>query len=527
MAAKAVVSPTSESYSNVVSDNSRDASKASTPDWDAGVVAKDERGSHNPSSSSVSKSPSVDEKHFSEALDLEGEGSSSEFPLGAYRSQPRPLLDPKDQESDESANWGEAEVLNYFKAQKWWSPGIEEAGKEGAASGFTSFTADDFEEYPVRPSDDFIHQSQVESDMFQPYAARSPLVLSKLGIDSERSPKQSVLESSMKGADDRLPGLGINTDDIPKSKEIGLEDRDWNDEDDLLIEKSGSPDDFGLEFSPGARMSSPGGRGVIDPSPGGRSSRGAGNRRADRNTNNNSSSLGPGSKASATGNGLAPGGSSSGLPPISRSDLPWSIGDTKDSVAGLGGFDLDMGSGGKGLWDNTSWGNPSNSSSFMASAFAAANSIASEPESKPAALDPLGSMKETSFPSALQTLDDAMKSKDEALFGSSDENNGIGDGKFFCLLCYAAFRTAGDLFAHCSTASTHQELAALDTGAEMVWQHVPPPPKQGNIPIPKVCNRLVQCSSQLPKTSHKLPDLVRSLLLCGKIMVCVYMIFSS
>lgn len=493
----AVVGPASESYSNVVSDSSHNAS---APDLDA---AKAGKYKHDPSSSFASGSQSVDEKHFLEVLDLKGEGDSSEFPLGAYRS---PRLESKDQESGDSANWGEAEVLNYFKAQKWWSPGVEEMDRDaskgtsgGAVSGLnTSFTVDDFEEYPVRPSDDFIHQSQVESDLFQPYAAssRNPLVLSKLiGIDSERSPKQSGLDSSLRGTSDLLAGLGVSADTIPKSKEIGLEDRDWNDEDDILIEKSGSPEDFGMDLSAEGQISSPGGRGVIDPSPGRRSSRGVGNGGTDENTNNSSlapsSGKAPGqgvgaSGKASTGNGLAPG---SGLPP--HNDLPWSIGDNKDSIAGLSGFGLDVSSG-RGLWDNTSWGN-SSTNSFMASAFAAANSIVSDSENKPA-LDPLGNAKGISFPSALQTLDDTMKLNDKAPFGSSDqsENNGIGEGKFFCLLCYAAFRTAGELFVHCSTTSSHQELAALDTGAERVWQYAPPPPKQGNTPIPKVCNRLVQ-----------------------------------
>lgn len=519
-------SQTSEYYSNVVVDSSCDTSKTSTPDWDAGVAAKvgkKYKQAHD-GTSSERDAQEVDEKHFTEALDLKSEGVTSEFPLGSYRSQPRPPLDPNSQskphpsqESGDFANWDEPDVLDYFKglnSEKWWSPGVEEidhgskdmTGNDVSAHN-TSYAMDEYEEYPLRPNDAFIHQSQVENDPFQPYASsKSPRLLPGLvALDNERSPMHERspmllgLKSSVKRDSEKLPGLGIDSQQIPKSREIGLEERDWEAADDAMIEDSGdlSPEARRVVMSPGGRRSrgvdlSPGGRRSrwVDLSPGGRSSRGPGVRSRGADGNND---LAPGSGNAPASNNKPPAGivlaPGSGLLSNSMvSDSKLKADTFVGELAGASRFGLEMNSGG-GLWDNTSWG-----TSFMASAFVVANDI---PSSSDRSLDPVGNVRDGPFPAALQSRDaltSGIKPKDTASLGSgaqvvTDTDNGIGDGKFFCLLCYFAFKTAGDLFAHCSTVTAHQEIAALDAGAEKVWQYAPPPPREGNITIPGVCSR--------------------------------------
>jgi hypothetical protein len=474
----------SEFYSKAVAAGNRTNNASGTTsvsNWD------NYQPTESPGSSEVG-AKGMDER-FSAEQDPKSEGG---MPLGSYRSHPRPPAEP--QESSDATNWEEAEVLNFFKSNKWWSPGVEEledgSSREEMPSSRnaynTSYSVDDGEEYPLRPSDDFVHQSQVDNDPFQPYASsRSPMLLP--GIVALESPRQPNLKSgSIKGDLGKLPGLDIGLGGIPKSREIGLEDRDWEDADDVLIEKSGgpSPEDGGLELSPGYLRSV----GVADIRNGSRVSD-AGN------------NLAPGSgKGVATGsNDLAPGGGGGGGGGTALGHkLPWSTGDGElkedtfaDQLAGIGRF----GVGGGGLWDNTSWGTNHTSNSFMASAFAAAaNPITSSPDRKHGSLQ---FPKDNSFPSTPQSLNNtltpgAVKSRDTTLYRSGDQVVAdIGDRKFFCLLCYLAFKTAGDLFQHCATL-THQEIAALDTGAERVWQYAPPPPKEGSTPVPKVCVRLVE-----------------------------------
>ena len=64
---------------------------------------------------------------------------------------------------------------------------------------------------------------------------------------------------------------------------------------------------------------------------------------------------------------------------------------------------------------------------------------------------------------------------------SSDEiNNDVMDESFCCLLCYTAYNTASELASHSTSDIGHLELALLDSGADKIWQYPPPPPQKSS-----------------------------------------------
>lgn len=548
------VSPTSDYFSSsVVMDPPRDSS---LPDSDTDIHLESENHSTDtgansiPGTDAAQSSSEADhqvssEKHFREALDLTETAASSEFPLGSYRSQPRPpqqdprgvyptLIAPHTQFNDpfyssvlqkevpastsgdliglnfsgiapsfensfglspvnalfapligggrdsnlnqvrreeESDSWSEAKKQYGIVESEYaelnsdtvWSRAVggkqsidEQLSSKGTPSSnrlkFTgvssldsSYLMDDEEEddeFPLRPSDEFVHQSQIENDAFQPYSGATPLL--------------PIISGNV--GDGGEGGMGI-----PRVREIGLHGKNWSKEDGELARRDGSKksrdksaktnalnfvQEDGLLFSGG--------------------------------DNNNGSKPAPGSVSSlpwsASASDLVDVGVSSGVSNVTNPSM----------------YGLELNGRGRDLPNIWGAGNELGAT-MMASAFS--SSVSSK-------LEPRG-VQEGTFRAALPSLasrgppgggnPEAIDEMD--IFGGDDQtttirNNGVQDGgKFSCLLCYVAYDTARELGSHTANSAEHLERAMLDSGAERAWQYAPPPPRKLNASVLQACSK--------------------------------------
>ena len=419
---------------------------------------------------------------------------------------PRGLLHHRHRhhQEDPLGGWG-VTPPNYSKAAKWWSPGIEDAGRLATEANFAmsspATTAHmlgyDEDVFPLRPTEDFVHQSQVENDPFQPYAspAKSPILLHNSSFSSE----------------------GISK----SSKEIGLEERDWREEDDVDIEEGGGGGGVGVALSPPATSArvtrssrlgvmslfrdrnasnkdglAPGsgsGGGVVVV--GGSGGTGGGSSNSNKKMSRSSGSGGskaPGTSVLASSDSNSVGGGGGGVRhPNSIVSGQSNIAAPLDDSAIAGATN-----GGSGLWDSTSWGGYPSHSFMVTSAFAprpGETFATSTPHLEPMRQEDL--LPSLQLPPPPKPIED-QKTGLSSIFGSSSPTitrgggrSGIVEGEFFCLLCYCGFKTAEDLFSHCSSDPSHQERTMLDVGAEKIWQCPPPPPHRPTSSSLHLCSR--------------------------------------
>lgn len=312
--------------------------------------------------------------------------------------------------------------------------------------------------FPLRPSEDFVHQSQVDHDAFQPYAgAKDTPLLIPLG-----------------------GGGGGKEGEIPKVPSVVQQGHGWSkeEEEDVLMR--------GRSVGGGKKSRGRGGRGDV-----------AGM----EETGGDSNGL------SGLGNGdLLSWSSPSRVERNAKAKDAFLSSSTSSSTAPTSAtahhYGLDLGMHSHASDMSSTWGG----NSIMASALAAATTVEALPTSGGSGrLEvELGRDEEDPFParykprplSGLEETVDSDGLSDPDMFGeygggvATGGNAGaeMGDTKFSCLLCYRVFKNAEELGSHCGT-SSHLERALWDSGAEEVWQYAPPPPGRVNRSRLRVCTK--------------------------------------
>ncbi len=339
----------------------------------------------------------------------------------------------------------------------------------------TSYTMEEDDVIHLCPCDDFVHQSQVENDTFQPYAAmnHSPILLPALL--------------------DRGDGSGSGSGGFRGKDTVGSIEGKWTEEDEASV----APD---VDYKPRAKS----------PLPPSRLSR---RRELFSNDSKNSNSKISGVSKAPGGGGLAPGSSKAPggtIAPLGGGSLavggggnPWSHGDEGGVTLG-GGISVFSASksdrteplvNGGGVWGAgvpTEVPSTAARGDMLASAFAVSSDLDRA----------VGGVGGTNFLEALRPLsagppstpkpnhDVISNSHHPPMPGGTVKSGrvGGGEGSHPCLLCYAVFGSASKLGSHCSGDPGHLEMAMLDSGAEMAWRHTPPPPNLPNPSTLQLCN---------------------------------------
>lgn len=549
-------SPTSNYYGGLVTDP---APKYSTPDSNISESYPDTNRPHGSVSSSGSVASTAAVGGTDDRNAEEEEEGGSEFPLGSYRSHPRPSLDPRfylvpNVHYDHSSpvitnkdgyegsdlmslnfsgvvggmvsgyennfnihgyppfqvsaphadlgrgralagemggsgggsgnNWtqagdqsGNREYYSGLVSDDWSArerQSVEQPlGREIHTSNFvsdsdfvgvssahdTSYTLDEDEDGGdnnddglfLQPSDEFVHQSQVENDAFQPYAS-VPVLPSISG----RGRMKELVDTR-----DRR---------IPKARVVTLQGGNWSanvkdivavngvDKTERLPEKSAN--DSLRETAPVKK------NGIfLD----------------DVDASNRSSTS------------VAPNGAHqwSAVSPVGRKaeSLVPANGAMMDSRQ----YDLGELSNGRSSWDVASELRPAKSSGADAASSTSVTRVSSIAGEDSA--DRFVEEKTSSF--SASAVPPARSAEEMDVFSGSGSNglaramksNGVENEVHPCLLCYTAYGTASELGLHCSTDVGHLEMAVLDSGAAKVWSFAPPPPQKLNASLLQVCTK--------------------------------------
>ena len=334
-----------------------------------------------------------------------------------------------------------------------------EVSSHNSSFGYGEDDADDMDKH-FRPSEAFVHQSQVENDTFQPYDRETPLLL---------TPR----------------GGGANTGGISKAREIAaVQGKGWTKEEDRDVGKKASVTDSRSRNGVVSVMG-PGRGGEVSP---------------DISNSNSLSGLGSASHSpwfpvAGVTNTTTRAGAGRTDRDAKVKDAFMSIGETintsEHSAYGLG---LNMSAGIATTWGTgeTTINPPGPVMSVMATpTFPPNNPTHHSEDVRPSPGEEnalLGGYQAVGNAFSTSTDSDMLMFGDYSHGSSNDISDVVMDGEFVCLLCYKGFKSEEELGHHCST-NSHMEAAMLDSGAERVWQFAPPPSRKVNLSSLQMCGK--------------------------------------